>query len=134
MPTSNKPRIYIDLPLHNIGTSQLKRLLQKNWIYVDIRHRDCDASYSGQWDDALSSIIAGLLNFNYDPEHELLWQRTIFILHRLLDNGWQIYAGYGDGVLCAVLTNSTDPFDEGIVERVQLPHDLMIASKDNRIN
>lgn len=133
MPTSKKPHLYIDLPLHNLGTSQLKRLLQKSWLYVDIRHRDVGAC-SGQWDNELSSITDGLLNFNYDPEHHHLWQRTIFILHRLLDNGWQIYAGYGDGVLCVVLSNSMDQFDEGAVERVQVPHDLTIASNDNRIN
>lgn len=133
MPTSKKPNLYIDLPLHNLGTSQLKRLLQQSWLYVDIRQRDFGA-YSGQWDNELSSIAEGLLEFNYDPEHHLMWQRTIFILHRLLDNGWQIFAGSGDGVLCVVFTNSTDQLNDGAIERVQLPRELMIASNDNRIN
>lgn len=133
MPTLNTPHLYIDLPLHNLGTSQLKQLLQQSWLYVDIRQRDFD-EYSGQWDNELLSITEGLLGFNYDPEHHLMWQRTIFILHRLLDNGWQIFAGSGDGVLCVVLTNCTDQFDEGAVERVQVPRDRMIASNDNRIN
>ena len=120
----------INIPLRESGTFRLKFLIYKRWWHVDVGYRI--VGQCSFWEaDALEYALKGLkaiaqLHHN-EIDRERLWQKTLLIIHRLMEAGWTVYSGISNGVLSIVLTNGGKPGKDGTVRVVQIPDPAHIA-------
>ena len=120
----------VTVPLRESGTFRLKHLIYKSWWHVDVGYRIVGTC--SFWEaDALEYALKGLKGIarlqHEQIDRERLWQKTLLILHRLMEAGWKVYSGISHGVLSIVLTNGDKPGKDGAFRAVQIPPPAYVA-------
>jgi len=103
-----------------VSTMDLKNELFKSWAYADVDFIVDDIDLPARAYDIMQRVLSSLralavMNVGDINRHKL-WQFVRPMISMMLDAGWTIQCGNGDGCLCVRIYDAASAIDDADVE------------------